>query len=268
MSKNKKHFSVSQLNMGIRCLEQHRRRYDCGDIIPPSIALHRGTGFHKGSEFNFRQKMETDIDLPYSQIEEVAVGTLETAVKNEGIYLSPDEKTVGKVKVVEQGILELRTGTKLYSESIAPIISPLYVEETVRADLDDNTELVGRIDLIDRSQSILDLKLSSKSMAQDAVDSMPQLTMYSMLYESKWGKKPPGLSIYNTVLKKSPEVQVLNTTRQCDDYEALMRNIQAMIKQIANGAYTFAYGQASAWWCSPRFCGYWSTCPGVPKYKR
>jgi len=268
MNKNKKHFSVSQLNMGIRCLEQHRRRYECGDIIPPSIALHRGIGFHKGSEYNFRQKIETDEDAPHSQIEEVAVGTLETTVKNEGIYLSPEEKTTGKAKVVEQGIAELRTGTRLYSDFIAPVIKPLFVEETVRADLDEDTELVGRIDLIDRSKAILDLKLSSKSMNQDAVDSSPQLTMYSMLYKSKWGKKPAGLSIYNAVLKKSPEVQILNTDRQRDDYEALMRNIQAMIKQIKNGAYTFAYGQMYAWYCNPKWCGYYSTCEGVPKYRR
>ena len=68
--------------------------------------------------------------------------------------------------------------------------------------------------------------------------------------------------------KTVPEVQTLELTRNNDDYVALIAQIAATAKGIQAEVFTPAYGLVGAWYCSPRFCGFWKTCNYVPKYRR
>ena len=45
-----KHISISQIMMYVRCGEQHRRRYQEGDILQPGIAQVKGTSIHLGAK--------------------------------------------------------------------------------------------------------------------------------------------------------------------------------------------------------------------------
>ena len=83
--KKRPHISPSQISMYSRCGEQFRRRYLAKDIVPPGVALIKGSAVHKGIETNNEQKMESWADLPKDDIVEAAVSTVKEKVKNEGL---------------------------------------------------------------------------------------------------------------------------------------------------------------------------------------
>src|SRR5437879_6191865 len=64
------HLSASSFGMWSRCPEQWRRRYVLGQKESPGAALVIGSGFHFAQEHNFRQKIESFVDLPAEEVAE------------------------------------------------------------------------------------------------------------------------------------------------------------------------------------------------------
>lgn len=56
---DKKHLSISQINMLGRCGEQYRRRYIEGEKIPPGIAALVGRGVDDSVTINLQNKIDT-----------------------------------------------------------------------------------------------------------------------------------------------------------------------------------------------------------------
>ena len=68
----KKHLSATQLNMFLRCPRQYEFRYIKGFKIPPSGAMVQSRVWHETLEANYKQKVQSDKDLPLSDM--VAIG--------------------------------------------------------------------------------------------------------------------------------------------------------------------------------------------------
>lgn len=258
MRATKPFISPSQVSSYTRCGEAYRRRYIEREIIPPGIALIKGTALHKGAEVNFSQKIKSKLDLPTKHVVEAAVDTLKNVVQREGLFMTKDEQLIGKTKIVGQATDRVAATTTLLMTAVAPRTQPTAVENEIKIEIPESShDLVGILDLT-CGEYITDVKTSSKTWTQEQADQSSQMTFYAMLYRGQTGRDPAGISIENIVDKKEPEAVQLTTSRTMADYTPMFHRINAVVNAVNMG--NFPPATDGAWWCSARFCGYWATC--------
>ena len=258
---NKPHISASSIDTYNRCPEQWRRRYVEGHKIPPGIALIRGTAVHKGAEHNFKQKIESKVDLPKQEVIDVSCSTFEDVIRNEGLELTLDQRAEGRDKVIGKAKDSVAALTGLLSDEVAHDIQPVAVEEEIRIKLPNATrDLLGYLDI--RTQdSIDDIKTAGKSKWASEAGTHTQFILYSLMYKAKTGTDPGRVNIHELVSGGKPKYNKVSIKFSTDDYEPLVRRINATLKGIDGGF--FPPATPGAWWCSPNSCGYWVTCPYV-----
>lgn len=258
----------SKIKMFTKCGEQYRRRYVEGEVIPPGIALIRGSAVHRGSEHNFTQKLQSGVDLPASEVEEAAMQTFHDKIRNEGLSLSEEELAKGKDAIVNEGERAVRTLSMMYSDRVAPRYQPIAVEETLEYELPSGLIMTGILDTVATGHRIVDLKTMGKAPSAGQYDNDPQVTNYWLLHWAKYGVEPTEMLMECLIDTKTPKQETVSQTRRKEDIEAFINQAEAVAGAIQAGTAIPAYGQDGAWWCSKRWCGYWSTCPFVPAHKR
>lgn len=261
MTLEKPHLSPSQLDMFSMCGEAYRRRYIMGHIIPPGIALVKGTAVHFGSETNFKQKVKSRVDLPAKQIIEASVANLEGRIKAEGLILTDEEQTIGKKNVVGTCKDSTVLLADLFAREVAPLYQPKHVENKVRLVLPNSErDIVGIMDLDTEKDEVVDLKTGKAKKNQDYWDKSLQMTTYAALKKAR-DKKPPKKIIIEQLIhtgKSDPKRHVIETTRSRPDFDVLAARMNAMNKAIKVGV--FMPAPVGSWKCSPTYCGYWKTC--------
>ena len=256
------HFSPSQIDTYTRCAEQYRRRYIMREKIPPGVALVKGSAVHKAAELNYRQKVTTGTDLPVPDLQEAAVAHVGDMVGREGLLLAPDEATQGMAKVRGQIIDRATVLTGLFAQQVAPKVQPALVEQYVTIPLPNHThDLVGYMDVVDTTDTVRDLKTSVRRKAQSDVDRSDQLTFYALAYQHLAKRPARGVTMDVLVDKGRPEVQTLHAVRTPRDVAVFVNRLNAVIAGVKAGS--FPPAPLGSWTCSPKFCGYWNTCPYV-----
>jgi hypothetical protein len=257
----KPYVSATQLEMLAKCPEQYRRRYIERDVIPPGFAIVVGSALHTGAETNFKQKLETRRDLPKSQIVEAAVAGFEAQLAG-GIALTDEEASRGLKIVTGEAKDNLVEIAEVHADWQAPEYQPVMVEQTVRIELPGKHDLLGVIDLVDERKIVTDFKTAKKKKSQDDADSSIQLSVYHAAYQALTGEEPAEVRLDTIVKQKTKtERQVVSSERTPDDMQALANRINVASQVIQLGV--FAPATPGAWWCGPKWCGYWSTCPFV-----
>jgi hypothetical protein len=248
----------SMLGMFLRCPAQWERRYVNGEIIPPGIAARCGSATHKAAEINHVQKLTTREDLPVGDLQDAARDEYVRLVKDEGVFIPKD--IVGeKDKLLADGLDASTRLTKLYRESLAPKIQPIIAEKYLMVDAGLDLPLAGTIDVLTEDNWMPDLKTADKSKAVSEAENSLQLTFYSGLVANHTGKWPEKISLEILVNNKEPKLQSLKTTRGPEEWKNLLLRVQLMIAQINTGL--FPPCDPGAWICSPRWCGYFQSCP-------
>jgi len=254
------HTSFSQINMYSRCGEQYRRRYIEGERVPPGIALHRGTGVHKGAEHNFSQKIESREDLPKAEIVDAAVAGFDDSLERGDLLLSREEKSKGKNVIVGDARDATARLAGVLADDLAPTLQPILVEERAEISIGP-TNLLGYIDLVTEDEVIHDLKTSAKSPVETDVAKSGQMTAYTGLYAAVFKRWPQGAAMDYLVDTKTPKAVTIQTARTKEDVEAWLKVVEAVLNGIE--AEIFLPAPEGSWACSERFCGYWATCPYV-----
>jgi hypothetical protein len=256
------HISPSQIDMYLRCGEQWRRRYLCGEVIPPGIALIKGSAVHKAAEVNFEQKIASRTDLPLTQLCEAAAEHVDATIRKDGLFLTPEEETIGAQKVIGQIKDSAVTMTGAFVRGIAPRIQPAMVEKFITIPIPNcSHDLLGRLDIATEGDEVVDLKTSSRKKTQEDIDRSDQLTFYDAAFEYETGRPCKGLSLEVVIETKIPTTQTLRSTRGPKDRGILVAKINTILAGVKAGV--FLPAASGAWCCSPRFCGYWHTCPFV-----
>lgn len=257
----KPYFSPTQLEMYAKCGEQYRRRYIENEIIPPGIAAVAGRGVHGGIATNFRQKIETRVDLPVVDVVDAAVEQFKAELQ--GAYeLTPEEQAQGRDNVIGAATDTVASLAELHAREVAPEYQPVFVEQPVRLELPGPRDLYGIIDLADERKLVVDHKTAAKSKSQADVDNSVQLTVYAAFHKALTGELPAAVRLETLVKsKKQPKRQVLESTRNSADFTALANRINAVSAGVAAGV--FQPAPTGAWWCGARWCGYWDTCKFV-----
>lgn len=258
----KPHVSPSQMDMYFRCGEQYRRRYVLGEVVPPGVALIKGGAVHKAAEVNYAQKLASREDLPGEDLEAVAAADVSERIGKDGLLLTPEESRQGLTKV--QGHLTDRAVelTRMFRKQVAPKVQPVLVEKFVRIELPARShDILGRLDVADENGVIRDLKTSSRRKSEDEVQRSDQLAFYEAAYRQETGKSATGVAMDVLVDKRHPEVQHIETKRTDADRKAFLNRLAALLAGLQAGH--FSPAPLGSWCCSPRFCGYWWTCPYV-----
>lgn len=261
----KLYFSPSQLELAGKCMEAYRRRYICGDKIPPGIAMLKGTGVDGGAQVNFGQKVESHRDLPASDIVEAAVAKFDQELKG-GFTLDDDEQSIGPSKVIGQARDDVADMAECHAKQQAPDYQPLAVQESFRIELPGPRDVLGIIDLRDDQRRVTDFKTAKKSKTQGDADDSLQLTVYAAGHQAVTGE-PPALVRLDTIVQTSKATtrQVLDSTRGPDDFDALANRMNVLAATVEAGM--FPPTTPGAWWCAPKWCGFHSTCPYVKHRK-
>lgn len=257
----KPHLSASQMESHSRCPAAYERRYICGEIIPPGIALLKGSGFHRGAETNMRQKVESHRDLSAKDIVAAAVAAFDLQT-NAGFVLSDDEASRGAPVVLGEAKDSLAVMAECHAKEQAPDYQPVLVEETVRIALPGPRDLLGIIDLADDRNRVVDFKTAGRKKSQSDADDSVQLSVYAAAFQGRTGKPPAEVRLDCVVQTKTKTTRdVVVSQRTEADFVALANRINATSAAIQSGI--FPPTTPGAWWCGPRFCGYFSTCPFV-----
>jgi len=261
----------SSLNMALRCGEQFRRRYIEGEIIPPSIAAARGTGVHGANEVNLRHKVKKGSDLPLDDLKDAARDKYVKTISG-GIYLAKEDRP-SKAKLLNEGLNDTLRCTKVYGEEVAPNIHPVAIEEPFEIDVGLELPLAGQMDYQEKP-IVGDLKTTSKKWQEGRIRKEIQPILYSFVHEKTRQVRPE--FIYHILIARrnkegiptSEELQTQSITPSNGDYEALLSKLEMFIKMLKAGV--FVPANPTSWWCDPKWCGYWETCPyvGNPKHRR
>jgi len=248
----------STLNMFLRCGEQGQRRYLKNEIIPPGVAAARGTGVHRANEANLRQKISSGVDLPVSDLKDAARDGYIKALSN-GVFLPRDELPA-KNRLINEGLNETIVLTELYHDEVAPEIVPLDVERKFLIDVGLELPLSGIID-IEQDNRVDDLKTSARTWPDTRIKSEIQPVFYSFAHQREIGVRPEFHYHILIPLKSGAKRQVQSMVATDADYKALFAKIEVVIQMLKTGL--FPPANPSSWWCSEKWCGYWTTCKYV-----
>jgi hypothetical protein len=254
----------SSLGMAFRCGEQFRRRYIENEIIPPSVAAGRGTGVHAGNKANLRQKIVSGEDLPESDILDATRDGFVHALRN-GVYLPQDEISE-KNRIINNGLNDAIRCAKLYKAEVAHTIKPKAVEEPFRVDVGLPLFLGGTMDY-QETPRVGDLKTAGLKWQEGRIEKEIQPVFYSYVHEKQTGVRPE--FVYHILIARrgkegnptSTKLQEQSITCTDNHYHALFAKFRMFIKMLETG--TFLPANPSSWWCSPKWCGYFQTCPYV-----
>lgn len=255
------HISNSQLDMFTRCGEQYRRRYIEKEIIPPGISFLIGSGCHKGAEANFSQKIESHQDLPKADIIDAAVAGYEEELDG-GYLLTADEEAIGAKNVLGKAKDEVAALAEVHADQQAPDYQPIAVEKRILIPFPSAShDMLGYIDLVDDRRRVTDFKTAARKKNQAEVDNSTQLSIYAAAYQVEHGEPPAEVRLDIMLKTKKPGRQVLTSTRTQRDFEVLVNRINTMLYALEKGV--FMPAPVGSWCCSPKFCGYWHSCPHV-----
>jgi len=254
----------STLNMALRCGEQFRRRYVEGEILPPGIAAGRGTGIHKANEINLKQKLITEQDMPLSDLQDAARDGFIYSFRD-GVFI-PSEYLPEKNRLLNEGLNDCIRCAKVYHEQVAPNIKPIAIEEEFKIDVGLSLPLAGRIDYEEKPR-VGDLKTTTRTWPKDRIKEEIQVPFYSFVYEKNNGIRPEFR--YDVLIARrnkdgnptSEDYQPLTHVCSDKDYRGLFAKLSLFIEMLKTGL--FPPTNPTNWVCSPKWCGYWETCPYV-----
>lgn len=236
--------------MFLKCPRQYMFRYMMGLRVPPKSALVVGLSFDSAATVNFKQKIESKVDLPESDVLDACATDFDKRAP--GTDWDGDDPG-------EQKDLAIRM-TKAFHAKAAPNIKPLTVQEEFRIETDAGYALGGTFDVTEENHVVRDQKTSKTEYAEDAVQTEIQPAVYSFAYEAKHGVKPDFAFDVVTKHKKEPRYQEVRGKVGETQTEQLFEAVGIMHSQIQRGE--FQYSAPGSWWCSKTWCGWWHMCKG------
>ena len=259
MESGRKHLSISQLNMMSRCGEQYRRRYVMGEKIPPGISLVVGRAVDGSVNRNLQRVIDGAGLMSFQEVLDTAAGEFDNSFKETEVMFTPDESIEGVGRVVGAAKDKAIRLSSLHATYAAPSIRPTHIQREVRVEIPDSPmDLIGYIDVQEGTTAIRDTKTAAKTPPANTADKSDQLTIYAMMGYVLDGAIPDRLVLDYLVDTKVPKYAPFISTRTLDDFNPVLRRIEAALMALEKGV--FIPAQETDWGCSPRWCGYWETC--------
>ena len=259
--------SASMITSYSMCGEAYRRRYIDKDIRPSSLAATKGTVFHSLAQFNNKYKLEKRVDQELDVLQDYVAQKVDEAFQDE-IYLTPDEKTVGKDGLKDQSMFLLTSIAPEYKMN-NNLIMPRAVETPERLVLpNSDQDILFTMDIETMDDDIVDYKFTKKKKSQNDVNQNLGLTAYSLAFYSRHKKLPRKVAFHNYGAYVTPARQELKTffnplyaTRDVVDFQNFLQRSTEMLKAIKAGI--FMPAAIGSWNCSSKWCQYYGDCKFV-----
>ena len=250
----------SQINTFLKCSRQWYYRYALGIVSPPGAAMSFGSSAHRAVETNYKQKIDTGVDLPAADVVEIFREDFRGREKETAWAPGEDPGALADLGVKAVG---------LYQIEVAPTVQPLMVEKEFESTF-SNTPLIlqGRIDLVDDNDVLRDMKTTGKSPSAGEADRSLQLSLYGVGYKAISGEYPKGYQLDHIVKTKTPKIVCNRTTRTEADIARALAVVGLVDRAITSGI--FPPADPNHWVCSEKWCGYWNRCGyggGDPRQK-
>ena len=235
--------SPSQVSQFLSCPAKWMFRYLLDLKEPESGAQALGTAFHQTIAHNFRQKRDSQRDLPANACLEFF-----RQVLGKHLELTTLEKGQHPLELLELG----ETMARKYLTEAAPLIQPAAVESRVSGTI-GGVKVAGCVDLLDVEGRIVDSKSTLKPVKGIANDHRLQLTSYVMITPAA-----TGVCRLDTVTK-GKTVDLIHksfTVTEADRRyaEALYPMVQDSIRE---GIFL---PRRNSPLCSRKYCGFWKIC--------
>lgn len=258
------HWSPSSLAMLRRCPRQFQERYLKGRKERPAESPLIGTAVHAGLERNFRQKVESHVDIPTVEL----IGWYDDAGFEETLE-SEQEKTGYEVRWdtdPESAQVRGRRMLGEYQNVVAPRIQPLSVEGSVSVDFGLAVPVIGRYDLL-REQSTIDWK-TGKAKATTPKESW---RIQAAVYEEATGRPIEFHSISATAKGTVSIVTPLESERllvapSVSERAEMRRTLAAVsaeaclyMELLGPDEPWPTHGRFHTWACD--YCGFRNDCP-------
>lgn len=242
-------FSASSIATFMRCAKQWEYAYIYELKRPPSIRMLLGTSAHAAAEVNYKQKIESQEDLPLDDVLDVFSDAFDSGVREADV--DPEDKEApGEAK--DSGVATLT----VYHEQVAPEIQPLWVEHEGLVHVDD-VPYSYTIDLVDTKGRVRDHKYT-KRRPQGAADYRLAMIGYAIGYRHETGEIESDVVLDYMVRTKEPyHWPVASTGPVPDRAISAFAGILSMINQaILEGIFlpTGLTNHACGW------CGYRDIC--------
>jgi len=256
---------ISALNMLNFCGEQFRRRYILKEKRPPGVAMIVGTAADRSVTRNLQSKLDTNQLLPLAQVKQIAADTLNAEWQN-SVALDADELVQGIERVKGEAIDKAVRLSSLHATELAPKLQPTHVQRQWTLDIVGyDMSLAGTIDVQEGSDSVRDTKTKGKSPSEDIVHHDHQLTAYAMAAKVIDGKVPEQVTLDCMVDNKTPILKVYKSTRNEKDFQAFLARVENAIVALQKGV--FVPAKQTDFLCSPKYCGFFSSCKFVMQPK-
>jgi len=260
------------INMYYRCGHQFYLRHIKGTKRPPGIAARKGTGTHAGVEYGYNQKIATGELPPEDEVADAAHDAYVKAVKEEGVWLTPEEKAEAKA-LLGKGLDESIGCARFYRRIVAPTDKEIaLVEERLFADIGVGIPISFKPDVVVDGK-LRDVKTAGKRWPKGREDGEIQPTLYRMgLREHGFGDLNAEFVVLSNVKNKPKDDKEIlfdedlcvigdprPTERTHEHEEALKLRIHNMMESINKGVFLPAHPEMYT--CSPSWCGYYDICP-------
>lgn len=255
---SKPRYSQSELQLFLKCGKQWEFRYVRGLKLAPRGAMTLGSAIDRAVSANLVQKIRSRVDLGEREALEIYSDDFD---RRAGETEWRDEEP-GEQKDLGVALL------KAHHEVVAPAIDPETVQERFLLETSAGYELAGVIDFTERGGVIGDTKTSRTAYDPGAARRALQPALYDLAYEALRGRPSAGFR-YDVLIKsgagKSParRVQQVSAKLGQDDRHWFFETATHVHRAIRAGVAMPA--PEGAWYCSPRWCGYWSRCKGREK---
>lgn len=245
-------FSVSKLNLYLKCPMAFYFRHVLGLKSPQRSAQAFGSALHAGIAHSYRQKVESRKDLPLDEVK--GFFAAEWSKQKDEVLWDPGED---HAKMLDEGVGLL----EIYQAEVAPKIQPAIVEDLFEIRF-ENTDYSfrGVIDLVDKQSTlIIDHKTSAKAPSPLEAHKSLQLTAYALGNRVKSGVIEDGLAFDYLIRGRSPRIVRLHTNRTDEDLERFLK----LLAHVATAVKENLFHPNSAHpYCTPKLCPFWTECEG------
>jgi hypothetical protein len=235
--------SPSQLNCWLDCQAKwyYRHVLNLPDVQGANLTL--GRAVHAALAENFRQKIETKLDLPDTGVVALFVDAFESELP---------ETTLSAEDNVDDLLDTGRAAIGMYMADVAPTIDPAAVELHVTGAI-AGVAVQGYIDLMDVEGRIIDVKTAKKKPAGIRSDYRLQVATYSQL--------APGANgiVKLDTLVKTKTLQLVEQTFAVT--EADVRSTQTLYPLAQEGMRSGLYmPNRGSMLCSRKYCPFFERC--------
>lgn len=244
-------YHQSEIHTFLKCGRMWEFRYIHGIKLPARGAMTLGLAVDGAVSLNLSQKIHTDEDVPLEQALDWYSDEFEA--RRARTEWQEDEDP-DKLKDVGAALVEL------HHHEIAPSIDPESVQERFLIRTDAGYDLGGTIDLVEKSGVIADTKTSRTAYGEEDTLKSIQATLYDFAYEALRGRKSSGFRFDVLIKTKVPRAQQVHASVGQDDRNWLFETVAQVDRGIRAGVALPA--PEGSWYCSPKWCGYWSICKG------